>query len=64
VSKELNTLLTAIYVLVDDHVITPRAGRGKRPMLSDSDLVTLAVAQVLLGYHGERRWVRHVHSSP
>jgi Transposase DDE domain len=26
--------------------------------------MTLAVAQVLLGYHSERRWVRHLHSDP
>lgn len=62
-TKELNTLLTALYVLVDDHVVTPRTGRGRQPLLSDSELVTLAVAQVLLGYHCQRRWVRHIHSS-
>jgi hypothetical protein len=32
--------------------------------LSDSELITLAVAQVMLGYHRERRWIRHLHSSP
>jgi hypothetical protein len=64
VSKELNTLLTALYVFVDDHVVPPRTGRGRRPELSDSELVTLAVAQVLLGFDSERRWIRHVHSSP
>jgi hypothetical protein len=64
VSKELDTLLTALYVLVDDHVVTPRRGRGRQPLLSDSELITLAVAQALLQYHGERRWIRHVHSDP
>jgi hypothetical protein len=63
VSKELNTLLTALYVLVDDHVVPPRTGRGRQPLLSDSELITLAVAQVLLGYHRERRWVRHIRAS-
>ncbi len=63
-SKELDTLLTALYVLVDDHVVTPRRGRGRQPLLSDSELITLAVAQALLQYHGERRWIRHVHSDP
>jgi len=63
VTKELNTLLTALYVLVDDHVVAPRTGRGRQPLLSDSELITLAVAQVLLGYHSERRWVRHLRSS-
>ena len=61
-TNDLNTLLTALYVLVDDHVVAPRTGRGHRPELTDSELVCLAVAQILLGYHNERRWVRHVHA--
>lgn len=64
VSKELNTLLTALYVLIDDHVVPPRTGRGHRPNLTDSELICLAVAQALLGYPNERRWVRHVHATP
>jgi hypothetical protein len=63
VSNELNTLLTALYVLIDDHVVSSRTGRGRRPELSDAELVTLAVAQVLLGFSSERRWIRHLHSS-
>jgi hypothetical protein len=62
--NNLNTLLTALYVLVDDHVVPPRTGRGHRPDLTDSELICLAVAQILLGYHNERRWVRHVHATP
>jgi hypothetical protein len=62
VTKDLNTLLTSLYVLVDDHVVVPRSGRGRRPELTDSELICLAVAQVLLGFHRERRWVRHVRS--
>jgi hypothetical protein len=64
VSKELDTLLTALYVLIDDHVVPSRGGRGRQPLLSDSELITLAVAQVMLGYHRERRWIRHLHSNP
>jgi Transposase DDE domain len=63
VTKDLNTLLTELYVLIDDHVVPDRVGRGRRPELSDSELITLAVAQVLLRFHGERRWVRHIRSS-
>lgn len=63
-SNDLNTLLTALYVVIDDYVVPPRAGRGRRPELSDSELICLAVAQALLGYHNERRWVRHVHTDP
>jgi Transposase DDE domain len=64
VSNELDTLLTALYVLIDDHVVPSRTGRGRRPELSDAELITLAVAQVLLGYSSERRWLRHIRSSP
>ena len=33
VTKELNTLLmTALYVLIDDHVVPPRTGRGTDPI--------------------------------
>lgn len=64
VSNDLDTLLTALYVLIDDHVVPPRTGRGRRPELTDSELLCLAVAQVLLGYHSERRWIRHLHSAP
>jgi hypothetical protein len=64
VTKELNTLLTTLYVLVDDHIVPPRTGRGRRPDLTDSELICLAVAQILLGYPTERRWVRHVHATP
>lgn len=63
-SRELNTLLTALYVLIDDHVAPCRTGRGRRPELSDAELLTLAVAQVLLGFSSERRWIRYVRSSP
>lgn len=58
-SKELDTLLTALYVFIDDYVVEPRSGRGRRPKLTDAELVTLAVAQVLLGFHCEHRWVRY-----
>jgi hypothetical protein len=64
VSKELDTLLTALYVFVDDRVVLPRTGRGRRPELTDSELICLAVAQVLLRFDGERRWIRHIHSAP
>jgi hypothetical protein len=63
-STELDTLLTALYVFIDDHVVPARSGRGRRPRLSDAELITLAVAQALLGYHCEQRWVRHVRNSP
>jgi Transposase DDE domain len=59
VTTDLDTLLTALYVLVDDHVIDsgpPRRGHPKR--LADAELVCLAVAQVLLGARSEHHWLR------
>jgi len=59
VTTDLDTLLTALYVLVDDHVVDsgpPRRGHPRR--LSDSELVCLAVAQVLLGARSEHHWLR------
>ena len=55
----LDDLVTALYVTIDD-LLEPRHGPGRRPKLADSELVCLAVAQVLLGYHSERRWLRAV----
>ncbi|MBO0833398.1 MAG: IS982 family transposase [Actinobacteria bacterium] len=58
-TTDLDTLLTALYVLVDDHVIDsgpPRRGHPKR--LSDAELLCLAVAQVLLGARSEHHWLR------
>jgi hypothetical protein len=56
---DLDTLLTALYVEIDDHVIPlgrRRPGQPKR--LSDAELVCLAVAQVLLGARSEHHWLR------
>ena len=58
-TADLDTLLTALYVLIDDHVIPSgqrRAGRPKK--LSDAELACLAVAQVLLGARSEHHWLR------
>jgi hypothetical protein len=59
VKTDLDTLLTALYVLVDDHVI-PRGRRrpGHPRRLTDAELVCLAVAQVLLGARSEHHWLR------
>jgi hypothetical protein len=55
----LDDLVIALYVTVDE-LVEPRRGPGCRPRLSDPELVCLAVAQVLLGYDSERRWLRAV----
>jgi hypothetical protein len=59
VTTDLNTLLTALYVRIDDY-LAPRVRLGRPPKLADSELLTLAVAQVLLGVHSEARWLRLV----
>ena len=54
---ELDALLTALYVLVDDF-LPARGGPGRRPMLTDAELITLAIAQVFLDCPSERRFLR------
>ena len=62
---DLDTLATALYVRVDDllldrpELVPPRPRIGLRPKLSDAELVTLSVLQVLLGFEDEARWVRY-----
>lgn len=58
-TTDLNTLLTGLYVWIDDY-LHGRVRAGRRPRLSDSELLTLAVAQVLLGVRSEARWLRLV----
>jgi hypothetical protein len=59
VTADLDTLLTALYVLIDDHVIPSGQHRPGRPKkLSDAELVCLAVAQVMLGARSEHHWIR------
>jgi hypothetical protein len=55
----LDDLVIALYVTIDE-LLEPRRGPGHPPRLSDAELLCLAVAQVLLGYHSERRWLRAV----
>lgn len=55
---DIDTLLTALHVFCDDHVIGRRR-IGRPPLLSDAELLCLAIAQVLLGFPGERHWIRY-----
>jgi hypothetical protein len=48
VTTDLTTFLTALYVKIDDH-LGHRIRIGKPRKLSDAELLTLALAQVLLG---------------
>ena len=62
---DLDTLATALYVRIDDTLadrpeLRPwRPKVGIAPKLSDAELLTLAVLQVLLGFEHEARWLRH-----
>jgi hypothetical protein len=57
VLADLDDLLTALYVLVDD-LLPARTGAGRRPRITAAELITLAVAQILLQCHSERRFLR------
>jgi hypothetical protein len=62
VIADLDTLLIALYVELTDRII-PARGRcrnrmGRPPLVTDAELVCLAVAQVLLRYDDERHWLR------
>jgi Transposase DDE domain len=65
VDADLDTLATALYVRIDDTLkdrpeLRPWRPRvGIAPRLSDAELLTLAVLQVLLGFDEEARWLRH-----
>lgn len=54
---DLDSLLIALYVLVDDF-LPARTGAGRRPKITDAELITLAVAQIMLQCHSERRFLR------
>jgi hypothetical protein len=53
----LDALLTALYVVIDDF-LPARRGPGRRPTLTDAEVICLAVAQVLLDCPSERRFLR------
>jgi hypothetical protein len=57
VTADLDTLLIALYVLADD-LLPRRSGPGRRPQITDAELICLAVAQVLLDCPSERRFLR------
>jgi Transposase DDE domain len=64
VHVDLDTLATALYVRIDDELAaSPQLNRyrpdvGIAPKITDSELITVAVLQVLLGHHNETRWLR------
>jgi hypothetical protein len=59
VETNLDTLVTALYVKIDDDVAGLARLPGRPPQLSDSELLCLAVMQSMLGFTSEARWLRH-----
>ncbi|MGH3189117.1 MAG: IS982 family transposase [Streptosporangiaceae bacterium] len=63
--SDLDTLATVLFVKTDDllnqapWVSPPRPRTGIQPLLSDAELVTLAMMQAMLGFTSEARWLRH-----
>ena len=60
---DLDTLATALYVKIDDglkasQLNSDRPASGIAPKITDAELLTVAVLQVLLGHHHETRWLR------
>ena len=61
---DLDTLATALYVKIDDELkASPQLNRyrpdvGIAPRITDAELITVAVLQVLLGQRNEVRWLR------
>ena len=64
---DLDTLLIALYVELVDHIIPgggvrTRRGPGRPQLVTDAEIVCLAVAQVLLRFYDERHWMRAARS--
>ena len=63
-NPDLDTLVTALYVTVDDLLAAhpewapPRPAVGIAPKLSDAELLALAALQALLEFASEARFVR------
>jgi hypothetical protein len=53
----LDALIVGLYVQIDDFLGPPRRGPGRPPKVSDSELICLAVAQVLLGMPNDRQFL-------
>jgi len=53
----LDALVLALYVQIDDFLGPCHRGPGRPPKLTDSELITLAVAQVLLGMPNDRQFL-------
>jgi hypothetical protein len=68
VNTDLDALVTALYVTIDDLLATHPEWRPERPAVgiapqfSDAEVLTLAVIQALLGFTSEARFIRYADS--
>jgi Transposase DDE domain len=53
---QLDDLLTATYVLVDDF-LPKRRGPGRPPRITDAELITLAIVRVFMGLPNDRQFL-------
>ena len=66
---DLDTLATALYATCDDLLkshperVPARPAVGLQPVITDAELLTLAVMQALLGYTSEARWLRYARAN-
>ncbi|MDR7084092.1 hypothetical protein J2X01_003400 [Arthrobacter ginsengisoli] len=66
-NTQLSTLLTTLYVFLTDQILpdlgVSRVRRaGRKPVLTDAELLCLVVAQQLLAMHSETRWIRYAYT--
>jgi hypothetical protein len=59
VDTDLDTLVIALYVKIDDDAAGLARLPGRPPVLSHSELICLAVMQAMLGFRSEARWLRY-----
>jgi hypothetical protein len=59
VHANLDALVIGLYVRIDDFLLTQpaRTSTGRPPQITDSELITLAVAQMFLGIPDDRRFL-------
>jgi hypothetical protein len=68
-NADLDAFATELYVTIDDLLLAEpglvpvRPNGGIAPQLSDSELVTMAILQALLGYNNEARFIRFAHAN-
>jgi hypothetical protein len=54
-TPDLEALVVAAYVFADEYPVPPRGGR--KPLVSDPELVALSVAQAAIGICSDRQFL-------